>query len=114
MDTRLRRKQSLFHGSLSSPLAPHWFREAIQTCIEKGLRQASFETGSLKLVKALSSESPIAEIYGIVADIICLTSAFDFISFVWIHHGKNRDADALAKQALWNESVVMVSMNNGT
>lgn len=75
MDTRLRRKQSLFHGSLSSPLAPHWFREAIQTCIEKGLRQAGFETDSLKLVKALSSESPIAEIYGIVADIICLSSA---------------------------------------
>ena len=53
------------------------------------------------------------EIYGIVADIDCLSLAFDSISFSWIERNRNGEADALAKQALWNEACVMAPINIG-
>lgn len=53
-----------------SPLNLHWQRDP------------SIESDLLKLVKALTTGPPIAEIYGIVAEIIRLSSAFDFISLV--------------------------------
>ena len=82
-------------------------QEALHYCIEKEIRQVHCETDSLNLVKALNSGPPATELYGIVTDISCLSLALDFIPFSWIQRGKNRDADALAKQALWNVSSVL-------
>ena len=101
---------------MSSPLVAEGLalREALQFCIEKNIRMVRCETDSLVLVKALNSGPPVAELYGIVADIACLSLAFDSISFSWIKRGKNGDADALAKQALWNASKLMLLVNNGS
>lgn len=88
-------------------------REALICCIEKGILHVYCETDSLKLVKTLNKGSPTAELYGIVAEILCLSEAFESISFVWIKRCKNRDADALAKQAFWNESSVMAPLDFG-
>ncbi|KAG2262731.1 hypothetical protein Bca52824_069810 [Brassica carinata] len=88
-------------------------REAISLCIEKGHRHVHFETDSTTLVKALTTGPPATEIYGIVADISCLSAAFASISFSWIPRTMNRDADALAKQALHNESLCNASLNIG-
>ncbi|KAF3493678.1 hypothetical protein DY000_02052002 [Brassica cretica] len=76
-------------------------------------REVHLETDSINLVKALTTGPPAIEIYGIVEDITCLSAAFDSISFSWIPHNRNRDADALAKQALHNESLVMSPLNIG-
>lgn len=50
-----------------------------------------------------------SELYGIASDIIGLASDFEFISFSWFHRSKNKEADALAKQALFVESNVLNS-----
>ncbi|KAG5396048.1 hypothetical protein IGI04_017862, partial [Brassica rapa subsp. trilocularis] len=99
---------------VSSPLVAEGLalREALQFCIEKNIRMMRCETDSLVLIKALNSGPPVAELYGIVADIACLSLAFDSISFSWIKRGKNGDADALAKQTLWNASKFMLLVNN--
>lgn len=89
-------------------------REALACGIEKGLRQVRCESDSSKLITAINKGSPVAEIYGIVADIRCLALAFDSISFCWIQRSRNKDADALAKQALWNESIVIAPSNINT
>ena len=88
-------------------------REALICCIEKGILHVCCESDSLKLVKTLNKGPPTAELYGIVADILCLSEAFTSISFGWIKRCENRDADALAKQALWNESSVMAPLTFG-
>uniref|UniRef100_A0A0D3A5H9 RNase H type-1 domain-containing protein n=1 Tax=Brassica oleracea var. oleracea TaxID=109376 RepID=A0A0D3A5H9_BRAOL len=100
---------------VSSPLIAEGLavREAILLCIEKGHRHVHLETDSINLVKALTTGPPAIEIYGIVEDITCLSAAFDSISFSWIPRNRNRDADALAKQALHNESLVMSPINIG-
>lgn len=86
-------------------------REGLQYCIEKGIRQLHCESDSLLLVKALNAGQPAKELYEIIADINYLTLDFDFISFSWIQRGRNRDADALAKQALAFESLVRAPLN---
>lgn len=100
---------------VNSPLVAEGLalREALISCVEKGIHNVRCESDSLKLIKALNKGPPMAEIYGIAADINCLSSAFDSISFVWTKRCKNRDADALTKQALWNESLVMAPSNLG-
>ena len=86
-------------------------REALFYCIAKGLRAVKCESDSLQLIRALNEETPISEIYGIIADILNLVVAFDYVSFVWIPRSENKAADALAKQALSNASFVASSMN---
>lgn len=61
----------------------------------------------------MNEETPISEIYGIVADILNLVVAFDYVSFVWTPRFENKAADALAKQTLSNASFVAPSMNPG-
>ena len=100
---------------VNSPLVAEGLalREALQFCIEKDIRQVRCKTDSLLLVKALNSGQHAAEIYGIVAGIVCLSLAFDSISFSWIQRTRNGEADALSKQALWNEACVMAPINIG-
>ena len=100
---------------VNSPLVAEGLalREALQFCIEKDIRQLRCETDSLLLVNALTTGQQVTEIYGILADIGCLSLAFDSISFSWIQRNRNEEADALAKQALWNEACVMASINIG-
>lgn len=88
-------------------------REGLSTCIDKGFRRVHCKSDSLQLIKAINSGSPSPEIYGVVSDIISLSLAFDCISFTWIQRGNNKEADALAKQALLNESYVIASLDNG-
>ncbi|KAF3531717.1 hypothetical protein DY000_02043464 [Brassica cretica] len=54
----------------------------------------------LTLIRAIISKSQIKEIYGVLQDIDRLCSQFAFIHFRFISHSQNREADALAKQAL--------------
>ncbi|KAL0678051.1 hypothetical protein Bca4012_006032 [Brassica carinata] len=98
---------------VSSPLIAEGLalREALFYCIAKGLRAVKCESDSLQLIRALNEETPISEIYGIIADILNLVVAFDYVSFVWIPRSENKAADALAKQALSNASFVASSMN---
>ncbi|KAF3515816.1 hypothetical protein DY000_02059675 [Brassica cretica] len=58
------------------------------------------------------------EVYGVVADILSLSFAFECISFSWIQRVNTKEADALAKQvlakqALLNEPFVLTSLDIG-
>ncbi|KAF3579226.1 hypothetical protein DY000_02028670 [Brassica cretica] len=71
-------------------------------CRAQGILQLHCQMDSQQLVKVLISKSPTPEIYGVVSDILLLASSFLSISYEWFPRSKNKVADALAKQALYN------------
>ncbi|KAG5411639.1 hypothetical protein IGI04_007958 [Brassica rapa subsp. trilocularis] len=86
-------------------------REAVSKCKELGLTRLRCESDCEQLVKALTSDSPLAELYSIVSDIKNVALSFEVVSFSWISREKNNDADSLAKQALVAELAIMNSPN---
>ncbi|XP_013617809.1 PREDICTED: uncharacterized protein LOC106324378 [Brassica oleracea var. oleracea] len=74
--------------------------EAVKKCKELEIQRIRCESDSSQLIKALNSIVEPPEIYGIVADIRIECADFESFSFDWIPHGRNSDADTLAKQAL--------------
>ena len=87
-------------------------REAVEKCRDLGLTKIRCESDCAQLIKALTFDHPLAELYGIVADIEAVALSFDFVSFTWISRERNRDADSLAKQVLSAELALMASPNN--
>ncbi|CAG7909042.1 unnamed protein product [Brassica rapa] len=86
-------------------------REAVTKCKELGLTRVRFESDCDQLIKALTSDYPMAVLYGIVSDIKSVALSFECISFSWISREKNSEADSLAKQALVTEVALMSSPN---
>ncbi|CAH8279024.1 unnamed protein product [Arabidopsis lyrata] len=78
--------------------------------LEHGFRNVSFASDSQLLIKALNSESSPKELYGILQDILALSSDFDKISFSFVSREKNGCADALAKSALNSAFIVPASV----
>lgn len=75
-------------------------REALKKCKLMGVKRLRCESDSAQLIKAINSNAPKPEIYGIVSDILELSCFFDVIVFSWIPRGKNSIADELAKLGL--------------
>lgn len=73
---------------------------AVRVAIESEYTKFFFASDSLNLVKALNSETPHKELHGILHDILTLSSNFELCSFNFIPRDCNRQADALAKEAL--------------
>lgn len=82
-------------------------KAAIIKCKQLGLQKLRCEADSSQLVKAINGGNTIAELYGIVADIIHLSASFISISFTWIPRENNKTADSLAKHALFEYSAVL-------
>ncbi|WZZ92274.1 hypothetical protein YC2023_120853 [Brassica napus] len=89
-------------------------REAVEKCRDLGLTKIRCESDCAQLIKALTLDHPLAELYDIVADIEAVALSFDFVSFTWISRERNRDADSSAKQVLSAELALMVSPNNSS
>ncbi|KAF3609519.1 hypothetical protein DY000_02045691 [Brassica cretica] len=87
-------------------------REAVFKCKELGIQRLRCETDSAHSL-SMQSRKPNPDIYGIMFDIVSLISEFELIQFRWIPRGKNKDDDALAKQALSFETDVMNSTFRG-
>ncbi|KAL0711622.1 hypothetical protein Bca4012_018600 [Brassica carinata] len=85
-------------------------REALTFCISSGVRRIHVLLDSVQLINALTKATSFTELHGITADISSLALNFEFISFDWIHRSKNKEADALAKQALFGESAVVLNI----
>lgn len=75
-------------------------REALKKCKALGIKRLRCESDSAQLIKAINSNTPKPEIYGIVSDILELSSFFDVICFSWISRERNSIADELAKLGL--------------
>nr|VDD41588.1 unnamed protein product [Brassica oleracea] len=69
-------------------------------CIELGLDSVCFESDSSQLINAINEVKIPLEVYGVVSDIILLSSRFISVSFYWINRDVNAVADNLAKQCL--------------
>ncbi|KAJ4889739.1 hypothetical protein Rs2_29487 [Raphanus sativus] len=55
---------------------------------------------SLELRNSINNGNSLPELYGVVADILCTSTSFVSIAFVWISRENNMAADLLAKQCL--------------
>ena len=71
------------------------------------LAAASLEITSIRvysdcqtLIRAIQNKLQIKEIFGIVSDIMQISSAFESISFSFVPRSENQNADCLAKRAL--------------
>ena len=87
---------------VSSPVVAEGLavREAVLKCRKLGLARIRIESDSAVLIKALQTEASLAGLYGILTDILSVTSSFDFVSFKWISRDNNVVAETLAKQSL--------------
>ncbi|KAG2315553.1 hypothetical protein Bca52824_018675 [Brassica carinata] len=80
---------------VGSPLIA--LREAILKFKQLGLTSVRCESDCDQLVKALTSDFPLAAIYSIVSDIKAIALSFDVCSFSWISREKNCEL----RQILW-------------
>lgn len=60
------------------------------------------------MVKIVNSESGPPEFYGVISDIVSISSVFESVCFVWIPREKNSMADKLAKEALLCADLLVV------
>ncbi|XP_010436807.1 PREDICTED: uncharacterized protein LOC104720624 [Camelina sativa] len=74
--------------------------KALEVAIESGFNQVHFASDSQLLVKALNQKSSPKELHGILYDSQSLISQFHLCTFNFIPRNCNRQADALAKNAL--------------
>ncbi|CAL9234962.1 unnamed protein product [Arabidopsis halleri] len=72
----------------------------IEVALESDLKIISFASDSSNLVKALNLKLHSKELHGILHDILNLSSNFNCCSFNFITKNLNRQAHALAKEAL--------------
>ncbi|WZZ75662.1 hypothetical protein YC2023_087032 [Brassica napus] len=82
-------------------------REAITMCFSLNRRRLHFESDSRQLIQVVNGGHPPPEIYGLVADILVLSSLLDAVYFSWIPRDKNNISDSVAKNALLSAVAVM-------
>jgi len=81
---------------------------ALQTAVRLGFTNLLIASDSKQLIEAISSEIPQMELYGILFDILSLSSSFKQIRFVFVSRKLNSKADALAKLAIHNSVPIPV------
>lgn len=72
-------------------------QESLQKCKDLGVKNLNMESDSKNLINNILNNKAIPELYGVVADILLLSSVFDYVSFKWISREDNSAADLLAK-----------------
>ena len=90
-------EQQVFSPLMGEALA---LRAGLEKCREMGIYQVKCESDSKLLINSIKNGNALPELYGVVADILCIANEFASISFVWISRENNRAADVLAKQSL--------------
>ncbi|XP_056848923.1 uncharacterized protein LOC108820218 [Raphanus sativus] len=75
-------------------------QEGIARARDLGFSPVSFYSDCATLIRAISSQNQVKEIYGVLQDIKALSSSFDSIGYLHIPRSQNSDVDLLAKKAL--------------
>ncbi|KAL0696293.1 hypothetical protein Bca4012_063473 [Brassica carinata] len=83
-------------------------RAAMLSCRRMEMKKIRFESDSSQLIKIINSGLGVAELHGVVADLLSLCNAFEFVSFMWIPRERNTFSDSLAKSALNASSPLVV------
>ncbi|XP_056847377.1 uncharacterized protein LOC130498056 [Raphanus sativus] len=84
-------------------------QEGISQSIALGLTSVTFFSDCATLIRAITSQNQVKEIYGVLQDIKSLSTSFDSIGYNHIPRSQNRDVDLLAKRALKASSLPSVS-----
>ncbi|KAG2263448.1 hypothetical protein Bca52824_070527 [Brassica carinata] len=66
-------------------------RQGIKEALSLGRRSVSFHSDCATLIRAISTQSQIKEIYGVLQDIKHLSANFDRINFLQISRSQNRE-----------------------
>lgn len=83
-------------------------REAVLTCVNLKIKTVHFESDAAQLIKTINSKARLAELYGVIHDIMAYASNFDYVCFSKIPHERNVVADRLAKDALLVSETLVV------
>ncbi|KAG5388390.1 hypothetical protein IGI04_029931 [Brassica rapa subsp. trilocularis] len=102
---------SLVENNVLSPLMAEGLalREALQTCKEVGIMNLRVESDSKILINCVLNDTSVPELYGVLADILILSTFFDSVCFNWIPREENYAADLLAKHVLGVSEAFMTS-----
>ncbi|CAA7020616.1 unnamed protein product [Microthlaspi erraticum] len=86
---------------ISSPLMAEALaiRSALQHALEKGFSQIHIKSDAQEVIRAITKQELVKELYGVLFDIKTLASLFDSISFSSIPRSENTIADTMAKIA---------------
>lgn len=77
------------------------FLHALEFCIEKGFKTASFRTDSQLVNRAVEKEYAKNKIYApLLEKALSLTKEFDLFFLKWIPSSQNKTADELARKAI--------------
>lgn len=90
-------EQNVSSSRVAEALALRW---AIMTARSLDISKICFKTDCQSLLVAVRSQSPPADLYGIIQDIDQLSLSFVSVSFKFLARLSNSAADSLAKSAL--------------
>ena len=81
-------------------------REALLQAQAHGLSNIIIKSDAQIIIRAINKRESIKKICGILQDICTLSCDLDVLSFIFVPRTENSTADALAKSALLNSSVL--------
>uniref|UniRef100_A0A1J3JN06 RNase H type-1 domain-containing protein n=1 Tax=Noccaea caerulescens TaxID=107243 RepID=A0A1J3JN06_NOCCA len=74
-------------------------KSAMSQALERGFLNLQLKSDAHNLVRTLTAQEKIKEIYSLLFNINSLVSLFTSISFLFILRAENHEADTLAKNA---------------
>lgn len=84
-------------------------REALQSCYRRGIKKLRVESDSKILINSVLEGNSVPELYGVVADILLVSSLLDSLCFKWIAREENFATNLLAKQVMGVSEEFMTS-----
>lgn len=81
-------------------------REALLQAQAQGLNNITIKSDAQIIIRAINNRESIKELFGTLHDIHRLSCDLDVVSFIFIPRTENSTADALAKRALLNYSLL--------
>ncbi|KAF3552156.1 hypothetical protein DY000_02002691 [Brassica cretica] len=102
LDTNSTSSFAAIENNVNSPLMAEGLalREALLEICNLGIVSLSVQANSKILITSIINRSLVPELYGVVADILCISAAFESLSFRWIPREENTNDDLLTKQVL--------------
>lgn len=101
---------SLCTGNVKSPLIAEALaiRSGLLAAADLDITNLRICSDSQTLIRAIQNRHQIKKVFGIIFDIMQISSAFASISFSFVPRSENRQADLLAKRALFQSASVLL------
>lgn len=102
---------SMVEENIPTPLMAEGMalREALQSCYGRGIKKLRVESDSESLINSVLEGNSVPELYGVVADILLVSTLLDSLCFKWIAREENFATNLLAKQVMGVSEEFMTS-----